>query len=332
MSLLMTYNGFTLTTNGVAWGVYDPYNPLDLPPYTMRIQFTDTSFDPSQHPWTHQATWTQVSANPNVWDMYYPTTDWTRALSSNTSLASGNYIDVLGANTTGVTFFASLFYGMPVRSVPLFDTSAAISVTNMFYYTNVVTIPQYDTSNCTDFRYMFSNCYSLKSVPSLDTHNATRVAGMFFECEELESVGALDFRNVTNMVEVFSSCMKLENITLLNATNITSLERTFGGCNALQALPTMDVSHVQSISGMCSGCTSLTHLPSMNFSTYLTNTTGAFGGCYSVSSGILDMYNTLSGLSSVTAHSDTFIYCGSHTVTGAAELAQIPTSWGGTMV
>lgn len=54
-----------------------------------------------------------------------------------------------------------------------------------------------------------------------------------------------------------------------------------------------------------------------------------FADQVNVKSGILNAYNYLS--STVTTYNNmTFKNCGSNTVTGAAELAQIPSSWGGT--
>ena len=55
-----------------------------------------------------------------------------------------------------------------------------------------------------------------------------------------------------------------------------------------------------------------------------------FKGCRNVESGILAMYNHLSSISTITTHSDCFKDCGVDTVTGAAELEQIPADWGGT--
>lgn len=50
-----------------------------------------------------------------------------------------------------------------------------------------------------------------------------------------------------------------------------------------------------------------------------------------VESGILTVYNQLVSLGAqITSHNNTFYNCGRDTVTGAAELAQIPSSWGGT--
>lgn len=57
-----------------------------------------------------------------------------------------------------------------------------------------------------------------------------------------------------------------------------------------------------------------------------------FGQCINVESGALALYQQMSTQAtppSITSHC--FTNCSSQTVTGAQELAQIPTSWGGTM-
>lgn len=58
-----------------------------------------------------------------------------------------------------------------------------------------------------------------------------------------------------------------------------------------------------------------------------------FNGQVNCESGILAAYNYLSSISTISTSTSTalcFADCGSNTVTGAAELAQIPSSWGGT--
>ena len=56
-----------------------------------------------------------------------------------------------------------------------------------------------------------------------------------------------------------------------------------------------------------------------------------FMNCNYVESGALALYQQESGRSNPpTSHSGTFTWCGKNTTSGAAELAQIPESWGGT--
>lgn len=72
-------------------------------------------------------------------------------------------------------------------------------------------------------------------------------------------------------------------------------------------------------------------IPLFNTST-LTDVVNCFYECYKVESGALALYQQMSTQSVPPAsHFGVFSKCGRDTETGAAELAQIPTSWGGTM-
>jgi hypothetical protein len=82
---------------------------------------------------------------------------------------------------------------------------------------------------------------------------------------------------------------------------------------------------------MFNSCSSLTTVPLLDTSS-CTDMERMFSGCLYVQSGALALYQQASTQAIPPArHSDTFHDCGRNTTTGAAELAQIPTSWGGTM-
>lgn len=79
-------------------------------------------------------------------------------------------------------------------------------------------------------------------------------------------------------------------------------------------------------------CTGLTYIEPIHC-TNAYNVGGMFQGCTEVTEGAYDQYvwfNTY-GIN-INNHSGTFSNCGSNTQTGTAELAQIPTGWGGTLV
>jgi hypothetical protein len=80
------------------------------------------------------------------------------------------------------------------------------------------------------------------------------------------------------------------------------------------------------------GCTGLEYIEPIHCTT-VQNVGSMFGGCTNVEEGALAQYNWLSTYAlNINNHSGVFTSCGSSTVTGAAELAQIPVGWGGTMV
>jgi hypothetical protein len=180
----------------------DPYNPLGLPPFTIRCKFK-SGYTP-----TMGDSQTLVDSTENVWDIYKNSTNWTDLFELKRDL-----VEVLGANTTGVTNMSSMFY----------------------------------------------KCYSLTTAPLFDTSSCMNMSLMFNFCSELTSVPLFDTSSCTTMINMFSGCTKVQ-------------------------------------------------------------------------SGALALYQQASTQATPPAnHSSCFSNCGSNTVTGAAELAQIPTSWGGTM-
>jgi len=204
----------------------DPYNPLGLPPFTIRCKFS-SGYTP-----TMGDSQTLVDSTENVWDITNNNKSWYSLFQRNTNL-----LEVLGANSTGVTRMADLFYSCrSLASVTLFDTSSCTDMTSMFYSCrSLASVPLFDTSSCTNMSSMFGSCAALTSVPLFDTSNVTRMNNMF-------------------------------------------------------------------------------------------------RSCYNVQSGALALYQQASTQATPPSnHSGCFADCGRDTVTGSAELAQIPTSWGGTM-
>lgn len=102
-------------------------------------------------------------------------------------------------------------------------------------------------------------------------------------------------------------------------------------CRSLTTAPLFNTSKVISMENMFDGCSALTAVPLYN-TVNTTNVRSMFFGCKKVETGALALYQQMSSQVVVPeTHSDCFTHCGSDTTTGAAELAQIPTSWGGTM-
>lgn len=137
------------------------------------------------------------------------------------------------------------------------------------------------------------------------------------------------------------SSLQLKGATgLITATGIsfsgTSAKSLFQDCTNLVSVD-IDTTGLTTSSAMFAGCTSLKTVPLLNTATMTqvggTSSTpyGMFQGCTSVESGALALYQQMSTQSTPpSGHSYCFTNCGSGTVAGAAELAQIPASWGGT--
>lgn len=179
----MSYNGSVLTTNGYAWEyVIDPYNPLDLPSFTIRLKYRD-----GVTPTFSYGTAVQVTSSPNVWDLTYASAQWYELCFLHSDL-----LEVIGANTSSVTDMSSMFDGCSsLTSIPLFDTS---SVTNMQWMfegcSSLTSVPLFNTQNVATMNYMFVACTSLQTVPLFDTSSVTDMGYMLCDCTHVQS-GAL---------------------------------------------------------------------------------------------------------------------------------------------
>lgn len=292
---LLSFGNNLLTVSGNALSrSVDPLNPLSLPPYTIRLKFTD-----GVTPTFSKGTGVQVSSSPNVWDLTHESTDWNTLMLDQTSL-----LEVLGANSTGVSRFYRIFEGCTsLESIALFDTSSVETMARAFM-----------------------GCRALTSIPLFDTSNVTDMTSMLGGCQTLTSVPVFNTSNVTTMQDAFSG-MRLTTFPLLDTSKVTNMTQMFLASVNLTTLPLFDMSSVRSAYEMCNSCTSLTAIPYFDTSSLVT-ADGMFRHCYNVASGTLALYNRMKD--SVRDHNQTFLYCGRDTVTGAAELAQIPASWGGT--
>lgn len=159
------------------------------------------------------------------------------------------------------------------------------------------------------------------------------------------SVGGATVTPVTGQTDVYDVCTAgdrngnwsgllassaLVEVLGANATGVTSTSSAFVACRYLTTLPLFDTSSVTNMGAMCQACQSLTSIPLFDTSS-VTAIDYAFMGCNAVESGALALYQQLSTQATPPSyHNNTFSDCGSNTVTGAAELAQIPSEWGGT--
>lgn len=178
----------------------DPYNPLNLPPYTLRIKMQS-----GKTPSFSYGSAVQVSSNPNVWDWTYNNAVWSgRFISTNKEYL----LEVLGGNTTGVTAMTQLFMSCSgLATVAAFNTSSVTSTAAMFYSTAITTAPLYDLSSVTNTSSMFSGCSSLTSVPLYNTGSVTNMARMFEGCSHLQTIPLFDTSSATDMTNMFLSCI-----------------------------------------------------------------------------------------------------------------------------
>lgn len=231
---MLTYgNHFIGKRNNYLLSSYDPYNPLHLPPNTVRVRTNDGNV-PIKDSGTTYETATLVPGTTDVFDVYKSGTDFTQLLFN-----SKNVTEVLGANTSGITTMYHMFGNCyALTTVALFDISNLISTYRMFASCKALTnVPLFDTSNITVMNEMFSYCISLTTVPLFDTSNVTSMREMFSHCYALTSIPLFDTTNVTNMLRMFYSCVYVESgaLALYNqassqTTPPANHEETFYNC------------------------------------------------------------------------------------------------------
>lgn len=184
------------------------------------------------------------------------------------------------------------------------------------------------------FPYLQFNTYLLACISAnmryTSTTFATSQMNRFSGCSNLVSVSLPCLDQVTTMQQMFQNCTNLTSVSLVDTINCTDMNKMFLGCSSLTTVPLFDTSSCTNMSSMFDGCSSLTTVPLLDTSSCLTMSS-MFRSCYNVQSGALALYQQASTQATVPAHTRAFTNCGRDTVTGAAELAQIPTSWGGTM-
>ena len=176
------------TYNGHGWyRGYDPYNPLNLPHNTVRVRTNDGKVPSNRLGNATYETATLVPGTTDVYDVYKSGTNFVELL-----YLSKNVVEVLGANTIGITNMNGMFkYCKELTAVPLFDTRNVTDTSFMFLECNsLVSAPLFNTSNVTYIHYMFNNCTSLTSVPLFDTSKVSHMNYMLAGCTNVQS-GAL---------------------------------------------------------------------------------------------------------------------------------------------
>ena len=230
--MILTKNGNLMKfASGAAVNAHivDPYNPLGLPPFTIRCFFTGgytpTSIGDSQ------TLVEQVAFDKSIWDITKNSTNWSSLFASNKYLRS-----VLGANTKGVTNMASMFFNhtQTELDVALFDTSSVINFRSMFsqcYY--LYNIPLYDTSSGENMSYMFSYCTALTHLPLINTSSCKYAYGMCQYCNKVESGALALYQQMstqvnppTNHTDTFYYC---GHDTVTGAAELAQIPTSWGG-------------------------------------------------------------------------------------------------------
>lgn len=261
-------------------------------PFSLLLEYEE-GVDPGFGVYPHTRGFgVQVSESPNVWQFTLADPDWSYVKIGEFSTAS-----LLPSRGSIVRVLGG-------------NTTGITNMEGLFYDAhNLVDVALFDTSTVTNMRYMFFTCSKLTTIPRFDTRNVSDFLGfveMYNSVSSLTSFPYIDTSSATNTSHMFEGCWKLTSVPLLDLSKVTNLANMFNRCSNLSSIPDFDISSA-------------------------TNMYAAFRYCYKVESGALSMYQKASSLSTPPRHDEMFLECGKDTVTGAAELAQIPKSWGGTL-
>lgn len=133
--------------------------------------------------------------------------------------------------------------------------------------------------------------------------------------------------NYDSWDNLFDNNTYLERIIAANLTGVISIKFAFSGCTNLTYASLSNTNSVTNMQDAFSGCTSLKAVPHIDTNS-VTDMQYMFYNCYAVETGALALYQQVATKTLIKRYC--FTNCGRDTVTGAAELAQIPASWGGT--
>lgn len=278
-------------------------------------------------------------------------------------------LDIIDSDLTGVTNVFQLFkVAHGVHHCSLKNTGSVQNWGNCFLNTNrgvrLESLEPLDMSSVdvTKFSYdpMFGFATNINSPIVLNLPNVTSLQRLFTGGNNMSSstltlnlssaftgATAIVLGNSTSFNEVIitgttgmtsaryfnSPMVKKYTWTDWNTAGVDCTSM-FYNCGQLTELSLPANAKVTNANSMFSGCTGLTSIPANLDLSAVTDTTSMFSGCTAIESGALSMYNYLSTKSiPVTSHTGTFTNCGSSAAQDApihAEMAQIPTSWGGT--
>jgi hypothetical protein len=254
----------------------------------------------------------------------------------------------------------SVTVNMDIEQIPELSLDSVTDIVNIFNHcTHIKRIHLKNLNNLVKMTSAFAYCSSAVRIDLDGICKVTHMAKAFYECSSLTSLPWMDLGSVVTLDSTFDRCSSLVQIPLYDLHSCTILNGTFQKCPNIHHLPKFDTSNVTDFANCCNGTdagtNSLEEIPDWDFSkgtsfscafknnVLLTDISGLrvpsatnvdqmFRGCRNVETGITELYEHLSTKAvSVTSHQKTFENTGADTVTGAAELAQVPTSWGGTM-
>ena len=127
--------------------------------------------------------------------------------------------------------------------------------------------------------------------------------GVFKNMSNITHIGNVNVPDLSTFYEMFANCASLVEIGQVQMkSGVTSFDSCFRGCQSITALPTLNLESATDVRNFMADCYLYPHP--------------------------LSIYSQLSNMGAqITDHDSCFYNCGRDSVTGAAELAQIPSDW-----
>lgn len=288
--------------------IYDPLNPLSLPPYTIR-------FKCNSQPHIFGGSLRHATEIGNdVWDFTYSSNNWDdlfvpeyTARDHDNTMVSAKVTRVVGMNSKGVTSMSGMFMGQAYNKGidTIFNTETLIDPNSMFAYNySITSTPSslyfpvardvmfmfHGMGNVNDFTLIIPQASSIRDTFKNSKANKITVSGNnikymweAFEGSSAKEINISDASKVENMAWAFRNCENLSAINFgsLPSNKLTNMTRTFDYCIKLKELPLFDTSKVTEVGGAFSQCYSLTSIPNYNLES--TNSIGYIcNGCSSL--------------------------------------------------
>jgi hypothetical protein len=304
-----------------------------IPAYSIRFQFSDTSFDPTTPLAVTNGTWSPVDAGSGIWDFTYQNSDWTDLFNGIITGSNVNgTVDIIGGNMSGVSTAIRLFKYcdrlVNVRIVsPWGDGNADPNLSNMLDGSSAVEIYiDMSGSNMPNgnpyYSYMAHDSPNLRKFTLKSTGSYPSLDHILHDCFALREATIEGFDEIGNAEAMFTSAYNLTKITLTPtqpaikvSTSAESMFYRTGSAVETIEYP-FDLALCNTARGMFAQCT-ISQLPVLlntsnvgNFSSFCDTATelrsipyidmssasdvsDMFTGCRKVQSGALDTYTRL---------------------------------------
>lgn len=160
----------------------DPFNPLGLPPYTIRILLNNMSETPTMgDSQTYVGEGSGRYTSGKIWDITYTNNKWGGLF---VRYNRGSW-EILGANATGVTSFNAFCQES----------------------TNLIACAAFDTRDGLGFNAMFASCTGMEGAPGFPFAESKNlgpdVAWMFYNCHK--AYGVYDLYEQMSRLEIRES-------------------------------------------------------------------------------------------------------------------------------